>query len=266
MKKIIICLSLFLLCMNLGVSKVEADEYGFPEYHVTFDGSKLQSNDYSREEIKKVLEGMQPGDKAEITWVLSNNSDKDVDWWMSNDTMKTFEEDKRNTVEGGNYTYKLNYVDTKNVGKELYNSDSVGGTGEGSNGLQDATNALDDLFLLETIKAGNTSKLTMSFELDGETQANNYQDVLGTLVVNFAVELNDVGTHEPGTKYEEIVDEKPSEKTNNETKKTRRVVYLPYTGDTFNPVLYIVAEVGLLVVLIVLVISYKNYLKKQEGK
>ena len=95
MKKIIICLSLFLLCMNLGVSKVEADEYGFPEYHVTFDGSKLQSNDYSREEIKKVLEGMQPGDKAEITWVLSNNSDKDVDWWMSNDTMKTFEEDKK---------------------------------------------------------------------------------------------------------------------------------------------------------------------------
>ena len=109
--------------MNLGVSKVEADEYGFPEYHVTFDGSKLQSNDYSREEIKKVLEGMQPGDKAEITWVLSNNSDKDVDWWMSNDTMKTFEEDKRNTVEGGNYTYKLNYVDTKNELDKIYDND-----------------------------------------------------------------------------------------------------------------------------------------------
>lgn len=241
MKKIFIYMTLVLLTLGVFTSRVSADEYNFDDFHVTFDGSKIDSTDYDREMVKQKLQGMQPGDKAELNFVLKNEYKEAVDWWMSNDALKSFEEDARNSVNGGNYTYKLLYTDTKGSEVELYNSAKVGG--DSSDGLIDATNALDEMFLLENIGTGKTSKLTLAFELDGETQANNYQDTLGRLQINFAVELPK---------------DEPS-------KPTKRIIYIPYTGDTFNATYYIIAEILSLLLLAIVTWRYIVYRKKQEG-
>lgn len=241
MRKVFVYITLVLLTLGVFSNKVYADEYTFPDFHVTFDGSRIDSLDYDREEVKKTLQGMQPGDNAELNFVLKNNYKDGVDWWMSNDALKSFEKDARDTVNGGNYTYKLLYTDTKGNKVELYNSAKVGG--DTSEGLEDATNALDEMFLLENIGSGKTSRLTLAFELDGETQANNYQDTLGTIQVNFAVELPK---------------DEPS-------KPSKRIVYIPYTGDTFNATYYIIAELLSLLLLAIVTWRYIVYRKKQEG-
>lgn len=240
MRKIFVYITLVLLFSGVFANRVSADEYRFDDFHVTFDGTKIDSSDYDRAAVKEKLQGMQPGDNAELNFVLKNNYKDGVDWWMSNEAIKSFEKDARDTVNGGNYTYKLVYTDTKGNETELFNSAKVGG--DTSNGLEDATNALDEMFLLENIGSGKTSRLTLAFELDGETQANNYQDTLGTIQVNFAVELPK---------------DEPS-------KPSKRIVYIPYTGDTFNATYYIIAELLSLLLLAIVTWRYIVYRKKQE--
>ncbi len=266
MKKLYIYISLILLTLSLGTVKAEADSFA-PEkdYTVSFNGSTL-SCDYNRAEVSANFTGLEPGDDSTVTFKLKNDFNKEVYWWMSNDTLKTFEDAARktstldNSITGGNYTYTLTYKPVSGATKEIYNSDKVGG--DGSHGLQDATNALDEYFMLEKIGPGQESELVLHFELDGESQANNYQEVLGTLMVNFAVELPETIENEPGKIIKEIeeYDEKTGKRIN------RRVIYIPYTGDTINLSTFIVIELFLLAILAALIVSFIAYKRKQEAK
>ncbi len=159
----------------------------------TFDstGKKLEAkyvSPGSRDAVKAALNNMQPGDSMTITITLKNDYTKAVDWYMKNEVVKAFEE---SGAKGGAYVYKLTYN-----GTVLYDNTAVGVNGQGntiSEGLANATNALKDYFFLETMKAKGSSKVTLYVECNGETQRNSYQDKVGQLLFDFAVEIHDSG-------------------------------------------------------------------------
>ena len=280
MKKILVYLVISIFAVNVFCNNVAADEFEF-NYDVTLqpDG-EFVSNYYDKSAqgynkvkvnsiIQEKLNSMEPGDEATINFHLVNQFKEPVDWYMLNDTLKPFENDEQHgrvddegnrTVDGGNYTYQLLYKNSHGEYVDLYDSVTVGG--DDSKGLEDATNALDDpdMFKLDTFNPGDTSDLTMHFVIDGETQKNNYQDVLGQLTVKFGVEVGVPEKKEPTHKEEEV------KKVEHVTKKNRRTIYLPYTGDSDNLPYYVLAELILANMLIVIVWSYIVYRRKQEAR
>ena len=269
MKKLIIYISLILMFFSAFANSILAEHYDkdhnedFPEYNVVFNGTELVSN-YDGDSISSQLKGMEPGDDATVVFHLKNNYNEGVYWWMSNDTVHTFEDVARKTIngkiEGGNYSYKLVYNNTAGTNKVIYDSAAVGG--DGTQGLIDATNALDEYFMLEKIDPNKESTLTLYFELDGETQANNYQEVLGALKVNFAVELPESIEHEPGKR---IVEKEEFDEVTGKS-KNRRVIYIPYTGDTIELPVFIAIEVILVLLLVAIIVSFVAYKRKQEAR
>ncbi len=276
MKKILLYLVISIFAVNVFYGNVSADEYEF-DYTVTLTPDFKFESDYKNdasgygnvqvnEAIQTALNSMEPGDQATINFTLVNNYENPVAWYMLNDTLKPFEEDSRvdasnkRTVDGGNYTYQLLYKNSHGENVDLYDSISVGG--DNSQGLEDATNALDDpnMFKLDTFNPGDKSYLTMHFEIDGETQKNNYQDVLGQLQVQFGAEKDVPEKKEPEHKEEEV------KKVEKIVRKSRRTVYTPYTGDTSNLPYFVLAELILANLLIVIVWSYIIYRGRQEAR
>ena len=190
MKKIMILISIsFLLFLIPGV---KADSYPASptDWQVTFNGKELTSN-YDEASVAAALRGMQPGDEATLVFTLKNDHDTAVDWYMENTILKSLE-DESGTAKGGAYTYELTYKDTSGKEEDLYNSKAVGGEKEVNEkkvGLHEATDALDEYFFLESIGPGKTAVVTLHIVLNGETQANNYQDTLAKLRLKFAVEI-----------------------------------------------------------------------------
>ena len=276
MKKILLYLVISIFAVNVFCSNISADEYEF-NYTVTLTSDFKFESDYKNDAtgygnvevnkaIQNALNSMEPGDSATINFTLKNNYEKPVDWYMLNDTLKPFEADSRvdadnkRTVDGGNYTYQLLYKNSHGENVDLYDSASVGG--DNSQGLEDATNALDDpnMFKLDTFNPGDSSNLTMHFEIDGETQKNNYQDVLGQLQVRFGAQRDVPEKKEPEHKEEEV------KKVEKVVKRSRRTVYTPYTGDTSNLPYFVLIELVLANLLIVIVWSYIVYRRRQEAK
>ena len=276
MKRILIYLVICIFAVNAFYSNVSADEQEF-NYTVTLTSDFKYVSDYLNdstgeggvkvnEAIQQALNSMEPGDSATINFTLKNEYGNPVDWYMLNDTLKPFEKDSRvdesgkRTVDGGNYTYQLLYKNSHGENVDLYDSATVGG--DNSQGLEDATNALDDpnMFKLDTFNPGDTSTLSMHFEIDGETQKNNYQDVLGQLQVRFGAQRDVPEKKEPQHKEEEV------KKVEKVIRRSRRTVYTPYTGDTSNLPYFVLAELILANLLIVIVWSYIIYRRRQEAR
>ena len=185
MKKILTVLFTLLLLLPCNAVKAESYPQIDTDFKVTFDGKALNGN-YDAEALRKALEGMQPGDSADLEFTLVNSYKDGVDFYMSNEVLQSFEDDTK--ASGGAYTYQLIYTDSKGNETEIYSSKAVGGEGSSIEGLHGATDALTGYFLLENIPSGKTGKVTLHIELDGETQNNSYQDTLAKLQINFAVE------------------------------------------------------------------------------
>ena len=185
-KRVIVLLIALLLALPLSV---KADTYPkeTKEWTVTFDGKKLKTN-YTSREVADAMAGMQPGDNAELKITLINEHTESSTWWMENKIIKSFE-DKLN-ISGGAYKYSLSFTDASGTETVLYSSEKVGGTGS-KTGLHEATDALENFFILGDIESGESAVVTVRFELDGETQGNVYQDTIGELQLDFAVEVPD---------------------------------------------------------------------------
>ena len=205
------------------------------DWEVTFNGKEITSN-YDSDEVAKALKGMEPGDDAKLEFTLKNDSDGEVDWWMENEVIKSFEDDNK-AAEGGAYTYRLTYSPSKGSDQVLYTSEAVGGEQKKREGLHEATDALDKYIWLETMDAGSEATVTLEFAIDGETQRNNYQDTIGKIKLNFAVEI-------------------PKEKT--------IVTSHPDTGDTAKLKMYIILEVCAALLLIFLIIYARKSRKEGE--
>ena len=194
LRRILISVFAFTLMIPLICVKAETYPLEDPGWQVVFNGKKLESN-YDEASINEALQGMEPGDTADLEFTLFNGYKEAVNWWMGNEVLKSFE-GKENKANGGSYIYELSYIDPSGEITELYSSKVVGGdTAEGTDpkGLLEATEALDEYFLLGEIEPGMTAKVTLHIELDGETQNNSYQDTLARLKMIFAVEIPTIG-------------------------------------------------------------------------
>ena len=104
---------------------------------------------------------------------------------MTNEVLQS-SEDAKSVANGGAYEYRLAYTNQAGEETELYNSETVGG--EGSDGLHEASDSLEDYFYLYRLENGQSGMITLRVKVDGEAQGNDYQLTLAKLKMTFAVE------------------------------------------------------------------------------
>lgn len=181
------CLTLAALLFMSSAAVVHAEEYtGKDGWSAAFTGSAIESN-FSSQSFADEVSSLQPGDSIEIKVAVKNRSEKDTDWYMSNEVLKSLED--KSPAQGGAYTYVLSWQGPEET-RTLYSSDSVGGeavTGAGE-GLHEATDNLEDFFYLDHLEAGREGQVSLKVALNGETHVNAYQNTLARLQLNFAVE------------------------------------------------------------------------------
>lgn len=176
-----------------------AEHYdGKSSWSVSFGNDEVLRDNFSDKEWADDISKLQPGDDITFSVKLKHAHDTDCDWYMSNEVLKTLEERDRNgDAEGGAYAYKLTYYDNDGKATVLYDNGKVGG--DASEGLAEATNALDDYLYLDTLSKGQTGRMEVNVALDGETEGNAYFETIAQLKMRFAVELTPEGTAASGS-------------------------------------------------------------------
>lgn len=165
-----------------------------------FDG-KVINSDFRNSDIARAVTDMEPGDSASFTIKYTNAHQEKTDWYMSNKVIQTLEKANSakkgvtspgtGTAENGGYTYELIHTDKAGNRTVLFSNKTVGGDARpnGMQGLEQATNAMDDWFYIQTLEKGESGTVTLNVELEGETQANDYMDTEGEIEIRFAVEI-----------------------------------------------------------------------------
>ena len=258
MKKKILCLAMAAI-MAVGIHTTAFAEtlQGGSDWKVEFNGSKMSSN-FTSADMKKDIFQLQPGDTMELQVGLKNTSEKDADWYMTNEVIQTLE-DAQATAEGGGYTYRLTYVGADNTENVLYDSTTVGGEGasKAGEGLKQVDNSTQEYFYLGRLASGESGIVHLTVGVDGETQGNGYQLTLAKLRMNFATEKVTEGTT---TTKENKVEKKVPGK-NNVVTTTKRVK----TGDTNLILRYCALALVCGIVCLILAIFSMNK-KKKEAK
>lgn len=186
--KKIFCLCLMTLLIAGYSMDARAEELeGKSDQCVTFTGSKLESN-FNGTQFAEDAKNIQPGDTMNFEVDITNSTDAQADWYMTNEVVQSFE--RNSGANGGAYSYKLSYVDPAGTETVLYNSSTVGGEAVGGAaeklGLEQTEN--DSYFYLDRLGKGDRGKILLSIGLDGETLINDYQSTLAQLQLNFAVQ------------------------------------------------------------------------------
>ena len=244
LKKNILCLVMAAVMTFGTVTTAKAEEItSSKDWMVDFKNDKLNSN-FSSKEIAEEVYGMLPGDTMKIGVKIKNSESIQTDWYMSNEILKSLEDESQ--AENGAYTYKLSYKDVSGEETVLYDSDTVGGEDKksGEEGLHQATNS-------------------MEVGLEGETQGNAYQNTLAKLQLNFAVEK--VSKKTKVEKGENKVVKKTMTGKSSTIRKT--AVTSPKTGDTMHALLFsAIALVSGIVVLIIAVLAVKRRREDEKGE
>ena len=165
---------------------------------VEFTDAPAMTQNYEEGDINDAVQRMQPGDSVTFTIELANSNAATTDWYMDNKVLQSLERTAgASLAEGGAYTYQLRYTGPGGE-RDLFNSDTVGGDDSGrraaeeaGEGMEQATNALDEYFYLDTLPSGGTARVMLTVALDGETQGNAYQDTLARLQMSFGVRLTE---------------------------------------------------------------------------
>lgn len=218
---------------------------GADNWKVTFTSDEKMEDNFSQKTWADDLKGMQPGDDITFSVALYEEHSAEADWYMANEVLKSLEEGAKNSAaKGSAYSYQLTYTNPAGEVRTIYDSETVGG--DDSNGLNDATNALEDFFFLDSLKHGETAHVDLKIVMDGETEQNAYFDTLAQVKMKFAVELNNV---------------EPEKKT---VTKHRTIVK---TGDESTDLLpyYIIMTVSGLALLAIAIGSIRRRKQNQEG-
>ena len=206
-KKCIGLLLAFCLFACTGMEARADDLFGQSGWKVTFTSENKMESNFGRGDMDEAISGMQPGDNITFTLELGSQNSSVTDWYLTNKVVQSLEDTSKNSNTGGGaYTYYLAYTGA-NRSVVLFDSDTVGG--ENSEGLKEATGALENYIYLDTLSPGQGGSIILRVALDGETQGNAYQDTLANLQMQFAVEVRPgpvtvveegpPGTPQPGT-------------------------------------------------------------------
>ena len=215
----------FILLAPIPLKAADTDFSGKTNtWKVRFTKKNKMASTFDSSQIDDVISEMQPGDSVTFTVDLKNQNKETTRWYMSNEVLKSLEEvtkNKKSAASSGAYEYVLTYTDSAGKVKEIYNSETVGGEDEDGTisdsleGLNEATDNLEDYFYLDTLKKNKGGQITLKVALDGETQGNGYQDTRADLQMNFAVELDDEESN--GKKKKRVVRRTTVAKTGDDT-------------------------------------------------
>ena len=195
-KKLITIMLTALMTLVMAMPVMADHFFGDGDWYVLFTSQKKMESNFTSSSMSDTLINLQPGDDATFTVTVTNQYAGLTNWYMSNKVIQSLE-DASQAASGGAYIYKLTYRSASGAEKVLFSSEDVGGemTDEeiknAGEGLHEATNALEDYFLLDNLNQNGSGVVTLFVGLDGETQNNNYQDTLASLQLNFAVEVED---------------------------------------------------------------------------
>ncbi len=187
MKRTTIAASIASLLLALALTPAGAlaeSLTGSSNWNVTYTTGGTMQDNYSAKEYSDQVSSLEPGDDITFTVTLNHENSLAADWYLANDVVKTLEY-ADNEELGSAYEYLLEYHGP-NQSRTLYDSKVVGGTD--SEGLLEATNALEDFIYLDNLSQGQTGSVTLKVTLDGETEGNAYFDTLAKLKLRFAVE------------------------------------------------------------------------------
>lgn len=182
---------IFLFCI-LGLFLCTAPAYAETSHvawNVSFNKDNQMVSNYDDASIQKAIAEMQPGDTLNLTVTIANENSDPTNWYMTSQVLKTLEDTSK--ASNGAYSYSLRYNDTT-----LYSSELVGG--DNSQGLKEVSGATGTWFFLSTLDSGQTGTVQIEMQLDGKTQGNAYMNTLGTLALDFAVELDGTTTATTG--------------------------------------------------------------------
>ncbi|MBQ9004963.1 MAG: hypothetical protein IJ092_01170 [Atopobiaceae bacterium] len=187
MKRTTIAASIASLLLALALTPAGAlaeSLTGSSNWNVTYTTGGTMQDNYSAKEYSDQVSSLEPGDDITFTVTLKHENSLAADWYLANDVIESLE-DADADATGSSYEYLLEYHGP-NQSRTLYDSNVVGGTD--SDGLNEATNALEDFIYLDNLSQGQTGSVTLRVALDGETEGNAYFDTLAKLKLRFAVE------------------------------------------------------------------------------
>ena len=241
MKKINRFTTLLLALMTVLMMSQAAFAESYDGGTFSYNGSRI-NNSKAASTIDEAIANLQPGDSMTFTFTYKNDSDVSTEWYLENQVVKTLEEEN---AKGGGYTYELVNNGKKEGTVNIFRSKAVAGYEDANpdkadTGLKSATNATGDWLYIDTLKPGQSGTTTLTVALDGESQANAYENRNGQLRIAYAVEDTAVG--------EDVV-------------KHRKTVN---TGDETNLFIPIAAFVGAAILLSLAILSYRKDRKDGE--
>ena len=189
MRKRILCLAMtVVMVVGAQMTAFAKDYQGKDGWQAEFDGKELKTN-FESTALADEAVNVQPGDSITLKVRILNSVKDETDWYMSNEVIKTLEDDKA-AAAGGAYEYRLTYTGSSSGETVLYDSETVGGDEANPNGegLHETDESLKDFFFLERLAKDGSGVVSLTIKVDGETQGNGYQETLAKLQMNFAVE------------------------------------------------------------------------------
>ncbi len=241
MKKINRFTTLLLALMTVLMMSQAAFAESYDGGTFSYNGSKI-NNTKAAATIDEAIANLQPGDSMTFTFTYKNDSEDSTEWYLENQVVQALED--QGAVNGG-YTYELVNNGKKEGAVTIFSSKAVAGYDSANpdtkdKGLKSATNATGDWLYIDTLKPGESGTTTLTVALDGESQANIYQNKGGQLRIAYAVEKTAVG--------EDVV-------------KHRKAVN---TGDETNLFIPIAVFAGAAILLSLAILSYKRDRKDGE--
>lgn len=159
-------------------------------WSVTFAQNDEIRDNLSLKDINDQMAAMEPGDKIEVSVVLTNANSSTTYWHMKNNVRGSMEKDQEGSstgASGGGYTYRLVYEDAAGE-TVLYSNERVGGEEEEGLWELESDERLKEYFYLGTLASGQSGTVRLTVGLDGETQGNSYQGKAANFEMQFAVE------------------------------------------------------------------------------
>ena len=192
----------FIAGSALSVSALPHD-FTNVDYHCYFTKDHKMETNFTAKDLGRIIEDLQPGDDVTFKVTYQNQAKETTEWYMLNEVEQTLEKTKAakkvsgtGTPEEGGYTYELTNYRNDGSAEVLFNSTEqvIGGRDKpenGREGLEEATNALEDWFHIQTLKSGQGGYLILKIAFEGETEVNDYMDTDGIVNMQFAVELEE---------------------------------------------------------------------------
>ena len=219
MKRLLRVILSAMVVLALPTIALAEDYTGQENWKVTYTSGGTMTDNYSKEEFIDRVGELEPGDSITFTVNLSHENKTAADWYMENEVIKSLEEGAQHDGKNSAYGYELKYKGPSSS-KTLYSSEKgVGGdtNDAGTEGLGEATDALDEWLYLDNLKNGEKATMTLKVTLNGETESNAYFDTLAQIKLRFAVEA-DTPEDNPNKKEEkrEVVNQRQLVRTGDE--------------------------------------------------